>query len=191
MKKRTSLIIATTILLIIIGVMSYKVIAGNNIKNKTYEFLETKGYNKNDISNIEIKHSFLNKILSYNEWRIFVEFESEPDIIFAFTYRNKEIIKQGVTSDDLLDKDEIREYDEKFKNGELKNKFENQVLSLSFELDGKIHKYNIEYDSDNIIVKVDNTDYYEFLEDGELITDVTILDTELTDYFVKNGGKSK
>ena len=154
-------------------------------------FLETKGYTKSDISNMEIKHSFLNKILFYNEWIILVEFESESDIIFAFTYRNKEIIKQGVTSDDLLDKDEIREYDEKFKNGELKNKFENQVLSLSFELDGKIHKYNIEYDSDNIIVKVDNTDYYEFLEDGELITDVTILDTELTDYFVKNGGKSK
>lgn len=69
--------------------------------------------------------------------------------------------------------------------------FENQVLSLSFELNGKTHTYNIEYDSDNIIVKVDNTDYYEFLEDGELITDVTILDTELTDYFVRNGGKSK
>ena len=69
-------------------------------------------------------------------------------------------------------------------------KFENQVLSLSFELNGKTHTYNIEYDSDNIIVKVDNTDYYEFLEDGELITDVTILDTELTDYFVRNGGTS-
>ena len=70
-------------------------------------------------------------------------------------------------------------------------KFENQVLSLSFELNGKTHTYNIEYDSDNIIVKVDNTDYYDFLEDGELITDVTILDTELTDYFVRNGGTSK
>ncbi|MBR2876572.1 MAG: hypothetical protein IKC01_05495 [Clostridia bacterium] len=69
-------------------------------------------------------------------------------------------------------------------------KFENQVLSLSFELNGKTYTYNIEYDSDNIIVKVDNTDYYEFLEDGELITDVTILDTELTDYFVRNGGTS-
>ena len=120
MKKKTSVIIATTILLIIIVVMSYKVIAGKNIKNKAYEFLETKGYNKNDILKIEIRHSFLNKILSYNEWRIFVEFESEPDIIFAFTYRNKEIIKQGVTSDDLLNKDEIRAYDEKFNNGELK-----------------------------------------------------------------------
>lgn len=190
--KNKKIIIILTVVLIFIGIIfCYKVIAGNNIKNKTYDFLETKGYTKNDISNIEIKHSFLNKILSYNEWIIFVEFESEPDIIFEFTYRNKEIIEQGVTSDDLLDKDEIKEYEEKFKNGELKNKFENQMLSLSFELDGKIHKYNIEYDSDNIIVKVDNTDYYEFLEDGELITDVTILDTELTDYFVKNGGKSK
>ena len=68
---------------------------------------------------------------------------------------------------------------------------ENQVLSLSFELDGKIHTYNIEYDSDNRIVEVDNTDYYGFLEDGELITDVAILDTELTDYFVRNGGTAK
>lgn len=68
---------------------------------------------------------------------------------------------------------------------------ENQVLKLSFELNNESHTYTIEYDSDNNIVKVDNTDYYEFLEDGELITDVTILDTELTDYFIRNGGSSK
>lgn len=68
---------------------------------------------------------------------------------------------------------------------------ENQVLTLSFELDNKTHIYNIVYDAENNIVKVDNTDYYAFLEDGELITDVTILDTELTDYFLRNGGKSK
>lgn len=68
---------------------------------------------------------------------------------------------------------------------------ENQVLTLSFELNGNFHNYNIEYDTDNNIMKVDNTDYYEFLPDGELITDVTVLDTELTDYFIKNGGKSR
>ena len=75
-------------------------------------------------------------------------------------------------------------------NGEEK-KFDNQKLSLSFELNGKVHTYHIEYDSDGMIVKVDNTDYYEFLEDGELITDVHILDTELTDYFLTNGGTAK
>lgn len=68
---------------------------------------------------------------------------------------------------------------------------ENQMLTLTFELNGQTHVYNIEYDSDNMIVKVDNTDYYDFLEDGELITEVSVLDTELTDYFVRNGGKSK
>ncbi|MBE7080327.1 MAG: hypothetical protein E7371_03715 [Clostridiales bacterium] len=68
---------------------------------------------------------------------------------------------------------------------------ENQTLTLCFELNNKTHTYNIEYDSDNNILKIDNTDYYYFLEDGEFITDVTILDTELTDYFVRNGGKSK
>jgi len=119
--KNKKIIIILTIIVIVIGIiLSYKIIAGNNIKNKTYEFLETKGYTIEDISNIEIKHSFLNKLLSYNEWRIFVTFESEPEIIFSFTYRNNEIVKQGVTSEDLLDKDEIREYDDKFKNGEMK-----------------------------------------------------------------------
>ena len=71
------------------------------------------------------------------------------------------------------------------------NPQDNQILTLSFELNGQTHVYNIEYDSDNMIVKVDNTDYYDFLEDGELITEVSVLDTELTDYFVRNGGKSK
>mgnify|MGYP003294946386 FL=1 len=35
---------------------------------------------------------------------------------------------------------------------------DNQILTLTFELNGQTHVYNIEYDSDNIIVKVDNTD---------------------------------
>jgi len=68
---------------------------------------------------------------------------------------------------------------------------DNQLLTLVCELNGKTHTYNIEYDADNKIVRVDNTDYYEFLKEGELITDVGVLDTELTDYFVKNGGSAK
>ena len=116
MKKYIVLII----LIIITIILSYKAIFRNIIKNKTYDYLETKGYIKEDIRNIEIKHSFLNKLLSYNEWRIFVEFESNPNIIFAFTYRNKEIIKQGVSGTPMPNKEEIRDYDNKFNNGEFK-----------------------------------------------------------------------
>lgn len=118
--KKKQIVLLTMILVFVGAMVFYKVIAGNGIKNKTYEFLETKGYTQNDISNIKIKHSFVNKFLSYNEWRIFVEFKSEPDIIFAFTYRNKDIIRQGVTGQKLLDKDAILEYENKMDNGELK-----------------------------------------------------------------------
>lgn len=100
-----------TIAIIFIGsVTSYKVIAGNKIEDKTYAFLETKGYIKDDILDLDIKHSFINKLLSFNEWRIFVTFKNEPDIAFAFTYRNEKIIRQGISSTPPLDKDEILYY---------------------------------------------------------------------------------
>lgn len=118
--KKKNIKILTVMFIIIIIIVAYKVIGGNSIKNKTYNYLESKGYVEDDIYEIEIKHSFLNKLLSYNEWRVFVEFKSEPGIIFAFTYRNKEIVRQGVTSTPLLDKDEILEYEKKLENGELK-----------------------------------------------------------------------
>lgn len=61
-------------------------------------------------------------------------------------------------------------------------------LKLHCTLNSKEYNYNIEYDNDNNILSVDNTDYYDFLEDGEFITDASILDTELTDYFTRKGG---
>ena len=121
MKKKLNISLGI-ILVLALAIVSYKLIASNSIKDKTYSHLETIGYTQNDIDNVEIKHSFLNKLLGYNEWRIFVEFESEPDIIFAFTYRDKQIIRQGITSKvTQLDIAEIEEYDSKFDNGELKN----------------------------------------------------------------------
>ena len=121
MKKKLKISLGI-ILVLALAIVSYKLIANNSIKDKTYSHLETIGYTQNDIDNVEIKHSFINKLLGYNEWRIFVEFESEPDIIFAFTYRDRQIIRQGITSKvTQLDIAKIEEYDSKFDNGELKN----------------------------------------------------------------------
>ena len=92
------------------------------IKTYTYTELEYRGYTVLDVSEIKIKHSYLNRILSYNEWRISVEFEKEPDILFWFTYRHNKIVFQGVSSEPMLDKEEILYYSERFKNGSLLEK---------------------------------------------------------------------
>ncbi len=120
--KKKIIISIVIIVVLVLAIISHKVVAGNSIKEKTYYHLETVGYTPNDIEDIEIKHSFINKVLGYNEWRIFVEFKKEPNIIFAFTYRDSQIIRQGIKSKiTQLEKEEIYEYDRKFDNGELKN----------------------------------------------------------------------
>ena len=92
------------------------------IKTYTYTELENRGYTARDVSEIKINHSYINKILSYNEWRISVEFEKKPDIFFWFTYRDNKIIFQGVSSEPMLDKESVIDYSEKFKNGTLLEK---------------------------------------------------------------------
>ena len=87
------------------------------IKTYTYTELEYRGYTAQDISEIKIKHSYLNRILSYNEWSISVEFEKEPNILFWFTYRDNKIIFQGVSSEPMLDKEAVLDYSERFKKG--------------------------------------------------------------------------
>ena len=89
------------------------------IKTYTYTELEYRGYTAQDINEIKIKHSYLNKILGYNEWRISVEFEKEPDILFWFTFRNNEIVFQGVSAEHLLDKESVLDYSKRYKNGTL------------------------------------------------------------------------
>ena len=89
------------------------------INTYTYTELEYRGYTAQDVREIKIKHSYLNRILSYDEWIISVEFKEEPDILFQFTYRDDKLILQGVSSEPMLDKEEILDYLERFKNGTL------------------------------------------------------------------------
>lgn len=119
---RKGIAIFLSILMLVLLVSCSNSVSESRVKEKTYSHLETVGYTQNDIEDIEIKHSFINKVLGYNEWRIFVEFKKEPDIVFAFTYRDNQIIRQGIKSNiTQLEKEEIYEYDRKFDNGELKN----------------------------------------------------------------------
>lgn len=110
----------TTILIALVVVLCLNVVVQQKfIKTYTYTELEYRGYIAQDVSEIKIKHSYLNRLLSYNEWRISVEFKEVPDILFWFTYRDNKIIFQGVSADPMLDKDEILDYSEKYKKGTL------------------------------------------------------------------------
>ena len=91
------------------------------IRAYTYTELEYRGYTAQDVKEVTVKHSYLNRILSYNEWRISVEFEKEPDVFFWFTYRDDQIVFQGVSSEPMMDKESVLDYSERFKNGTLLN----------------------------------------------------------------------
>ena len=120
MKRETISIRSVTVLIVVVVLLCLNVFVQQKfIKTYTYTELENRGYNAQDVHEIKIKHSYLNRILSYNEWRISVEFEKEPEILFWFTYRDNKIVFQGVSSEPMLDKESVLEYSERFKNGTL------------------------------------------------------------------------
>ena len=122
--KRKKVLTATIIALIVFAVvLCLNVFVQQKfIKTYTYTELEYRGYTTQDVDEIKINHSYLNRLLSYNEWRISVEFVKVPDVLFWFTYRDDKIIFQGVSSEPMLDKESILDYSERFKNGTLLGK---------------------------------------------------------------------
>lgn len=119
--KRKKLLTATVMALCVIIALLYLnvFVQQKFIRTYTYTELEYRGYTAQDVREITIHHSYLNRILSYNEWRISVEFETEPDILFWFTYRDHRIVFQGVSGEPMPDKETILDYSERFKNGTL------------------------------------------------------------------------
>ena len=120
MKRKKIIILGIIVLIVIILIMYLNVFVQRKfIKTYTYTELEYRGYTAQDIREIKIKHSYLNRLLSYNEWRISVEFEKEPNILFWFTYRDNKIVFQGVSSEPMLDKESVFSYSQRYKNGNL------------------------------------------------------------------------
>ena len=118
MKKKVIIVVAI-FLLSVIGLMIYPVAKKNTVKENTIAYVVSLGYPVESINGVEVLHSYANKFLGFNEWRINVEFEKEPNILFWFTYRDKQIIYQGVSSDPMMDKEDVIAYSEKFKSGTL------------------------------------------------------------------------
>jgi len=97
MKKKTviAVILAIT-LMIILAIFSYVAINKIHINLKMEDYLTNRGYNGSVVKSIEVKHSFLNVVLSYNEWVIWVRYTDEPKAIYFYTYKKGTISPTGV-----------------------------------------------------------------------------------------------
>ena len=112
-------ILAAVLILVAVVLCLNVIVQQKFIKTYTYTELEYRGYTAQDVGEIKINHSYINRILGYNEWRISVEFIEEPNVLFWFTYRDDKIVFQGVSSEPMLDKEAVLDYSERFKNGTL------------------------------------------------------------------------
>ena len=104
-KKR--IYIAVGILAVIVPSCFLYVYAGTKKTEKLMrEYLNNQGYTAEEIQEIEVNHSFLNIVLSYNEWTIQVRYTDEPDAIYIYTNKHGQIIDSGVTGS--VDKEELK-----------------------------------------------------------------------------------
>jgi len=101
MKKKTVIILSIVlILLVALGVGALIKISNNKVEQmegKMWEYLADNGYAESEIKSVEVKHSFLNAILSYNEWTVDVVFMDEPTSVYKYTVENGKIVQSGVS----------------------------------------------------------------------------------------------
>jgi hypothetical protein len=93
MKKGRILIIILSI--IIISVCSYVHIGKINIHHKIEVYLKDRGYKDNELKSIEVTHSFMNILLSYDEWVISVIYNDEPNARYYYNYENGYVLPEG------------------------------------------------------------------------------------------------
>ena len=97
MKKKVITGCCILLVLIILGGFLYVGIGRNTLENKMWDYLKQENYTETDIQSIEVKHSFANILLSYNEWTIDVVYEDEPTSIYKDTLKDGNIVESGVS----------------------------------------------------------------------------------------------
>ena len=97
MKKKVITGCCILLVLIILGRFLYVGIGRSNLESKMWDYLKQENYTESDIQSIEVKHSFANILLSYNEWTIEVVYEDEPTSVYKYTLRDGSIVESGVS----------------------------------------------------------------------------------------------
>lgn len=117
MKNKITISVVSILLFLVAGLIIYPIACRGTIRSYTCDYIEALGYSVDNIKNIEIQHSYISKLLGYNEWRIPVEFEKKQNMFFWFSYREGKIFYEGVSSEPMMDKEDVIKYSDMFKNG--------------------------------------------------------------------------
>lgn len=105
--NRKGFYIAVGILAVIVLTCFIYVFAGTkNAEKRMWSYLKDKGYTTEEIQSIDVNHSFINVILSYNEWSIHIRYVDEPDAVYSYTVKNGQIKEAGVSGS--VDKEDLK-----------------------------------------------------------------------------------
>lgn len=104
--KRKRLILGGILTTIILTCVIYVFAGTNKAQKLMWEYLDEKGYTQTEIQSIDVNHSFLNIILSYDEWKISVIYADEPTSIYYYGIKNDSIVEGGVSG--TTDKEDLK-----------------------------------------------------------------------------------
>lgn len=106
MKKNLIIGVCIFLAVIILGSFLYVGIGKITIENKMWDYLNQENYSETDVQSIEVKHSFANILLSYNEWIIDVVYGDEPTSVYSYTLKDGNIVESGVSG--TTDKEKLK-----------------------------------------------------------------------------------
>ncbi|MDD4729735.1 MAG: DUF3139 domain-containing protein [Dysgonamonadaceae bacterium] len=104
--KRKGIILAVIMVVIILSCSIYVFAGTKKAEKLMWEYLDEKGYMTTEIQSIDVNHSFMNIILSYNEWNIAVVYSDEPTSIYSYHIKNSSIVESGVSG--TTDKEDLK-----------------------------------------------------------------------------------
>lgn len=107
MKKKLMIISVAVVIFLVVAGIVYVWQGSEMVEVQTHSYLLDKGYTNADIATIEVKHSFKNLILSYDEWTSTVVFTDEPKVRYHFAWKDNAIVEAGV-SGEIPDKNDLK-----------------------------------------------------------------------------------
>lgn len=109
MKKKAIIACSALLALVILSGALYVGIGRNSMESKIWSYLKQENYSEADIKSMEVKHSFANIILSYNEWSIDIVYEDEPTSVYIYFLRDGDIELGSVSG--TTDKEDLKHID--------------------------------------------------------------------------------